>query len=192
MGLGSGEYEFIVVEQDWLSLESKLESPFKWYVSSFPKTNKVMLDKEVKRMFPYTLILGVKHENNGYRKEYIKHTDMLKDRIRGPPFCSQYYYGIYRKLNVPLENIYLYDAAHVLALAMNRTLQRGKKVDDGLERECACFLVCTRPDILQIGDEKWFRVLTLCFNGYKWDCGGRFQFFVETENSSRPAKRVEW
>ena len=37
------------------------------------------------------------------------------------------------QLPVPLENIYLYDAVKVLALALNKTINNNKEVTDGIE-----------------------------------------------------------
>eukprot|EP00795_Rhopilema_esculentum_P009039 gene9039-16682_t len=133
LGMDNGFYGFIVVELNSLNLEVKLERPFKWLASGYPVTNEKVHDQAVKKMFPYTLILGVKLGDRHLREEYKRYTIELTRRIKGPPFCSPHYAGIYAKLPVPLENIYLYDAVKVLALALNKTINHNKDVTDGIE-----------------------------------------------------------
>ena len=100
LGMDNGLYGFIVVELNSLSLEIKLDKPFKWFASVYSVTNKPIHEQAVKKMFPYTLILGVKLGDRRLRQDYKRYTIELKQRIKGPPFCSQYYAGGYAKVTI--------------------------------------------------------------------------------------------
>eukprot|EP00794_Sanderia_malayensis_P009042 gene9042-10009_t len=110
-GMTNGSYVFILVNLDALTLSLNLKIPFKWFYSNISPKNMT----QIREAFKFALVLGFSPPTQAWPVSFAKQSKQRNKAI-----------------GVPLENIYLYDAVRVLALAMNKTLNQNKSIEDGM------------------------------------------------------------
>ncbi len=86
-GMTDGDYAFVIVKKDVDEVSTKMEKPFKWFVSHWKST--LNATEEVKKAFESVLILAPKLPTPSFQ-DFV---DRLRKTMAGPPFYSKAYRG---------------------------------------------------------------------------------------------------